>query len=70
MIFPGFPDGEKFPTLLCPHEAPPGVLHLGLGPQHRKDMELVERPHSDDQKAGAHLLRRKAEGAGLIQPGE
>ena len=39
-------------------------------PQHRKDMDGLERGHEDDPRAGAPLLRGQVEGAGAIQPGE
>ena len=42
-------------------------------PQYKKDRELLERvqrSHKDDQGAAAPLLRRQAEGAGLVQPAE
>jgi len=29
-----------------------------------------EEDHEDDQRAGASLLRRRVEGAGIVQPGE
>ena len=44
-----------------------------LGPQHGRDAELLEQVqggHEDAQRAGAPLLRRQAEGAGGVQPGE
>ena len=40
------------------------------GPHYKKDRELLEEGHKDDQGAGAPPLKRQAEGAGLIQPGE
>ena len=44
------------------------------GPQYKKDRDLLgegpEEGHKDDQRAGAPLLRRQAEGFGLVQPGE
>jgi len=33
-------------------------------------MEVLERGHGDDPRAGAPLLRGQAEGAGAVQPGE
>ena len=42
-------------------------------PRYKKDGVIGEGPeegHEEDQGAGAPLLRRQAEGAGLIQPGE
>jgi len=60
-------------TVPSPPEDSSGALCSGLGPQHKKDVELLmwfqSRPR-DNQRAGASLLLRKAEGVGLVQPGE
>ena len=44
------------------------------GPQYKKDRELLERVQRSAtmmiRGAGAPPLRRQAEGAGLVQPGE
>jgi len=43
-------------TLLCPCVAPSEVLCPGLGPEHKKDVDLlVEVQHKDDQSA-EHLF--------------
>ncbi|KAJ7419241.1 hypothetical protein WISP_55141 [Willisornis vidua] len=58
---------------LCSAETLPAELPPALGPQHRKDMELldsVQRRHQDDQRDGAALLGGKAERIGIAQPGE
>jgi len=42
-------------------------------PQFQKDEELLESPaegYEDGEGTGASLLGEKAEGAGLVQPGE
>lgn len=63
-------EGADSLPLLCSHEAPSEVLNSAQG------FPMQERPGPvqsgsrgwPDQRTGASLLWRKAEGAGLIQP--
>lgn len=48
-------------SLLCPYEAPPGVSSTKSG---------SKGGHKDDQRVGAPLLQKKAEGSMVAQAGE
>jgi len=53
--------------LLCPHEAPFGVLHSVLDEEGCGTVGLApEEDYEDDQRAGAPLLRRQTEGVGHL----
>jgi len=66
--------GGDCPSLLRPCEAPSGILCPDLGPPTEKRCGAFKKgpqeSHEYDQRAGAPLLCRQAEGAGLVQSGE
>lgn len=65
---------SDFPSLFCLSKASSGVLGSGLrlpAPERCRAVGAgLEEGHKDNQRAGASLLRRKAEGAALVQYGE
>ena len=64
-------EGCDCPHLFCPHEAPPGLLRPGRGPQWCRAVGVgPEDGHKDDQRPGAPLLGRMFEGAGFFHHGE
>lgn len=66
--------GGDFHPLHCSCEAPPALLCPGLGSPTQERCRVVgvgpKEGYKDNQRIGAALLRRKAEGAGFVQPGE
>jgi len=67
-------EGGDSASLLCFGESPPGVLRPALEPLAQEGRGAVgagsEEGGKDDLRAGAPLLRGKAEGVGAVQPGE
>ena len=59
---------------MTPCEVSYAILSPGLGPPAQERCRAVgarsEEGYTDDQMAGASLLWGKAEGTGLVQPGE
>jgi len=70
----GSRQGGDCPPLLCSCETSSAVLHPCLRlPAQKKMWSCCSRSrggHKDAQKAGALLLQRETEGAGLVQLGE
>jgi len=67
-------EGGDYSLLRCSCKAPPRIVHPGLGPLIWEGGRAVEvspeEDHKDDQRAGAPLLWRQAEGALAVQSGE
>jgi len=67
-------EGGDSAPLLCSGDTPSGVLCPVLGPSAQERPGAVgvgpEEGHEDDPRAGASLLRGKAERVGVVQPGQ
>ena len=73
-LYPGLHQKKRGQQVLCSGKTSPGVLHPALEPSAQEWHGAVgvgpEEGHKNDWRAGAPLLWGKAEGVGVVQPGE